>query len=193
MPFGRMLDRVAAHAERSERVRRGASSFRLLLKYTSYTLVVYNKHILECVFVHFLKFTYLYFYTRASQARVDALSALSCAASSLYGTVSLLVPTLSLSSLFPSLYSYITHASSPLGWGDPIQEKSRLVYGAGYQTNGIMAHVPFGYSSPNLSRYHARYATALGSKFANVQNANAHPARVCVATAKPVHSITSPK
>ena len=50
-----------------------------------------------------------------------------------------------------------------------------------------MARILLGYLSPNLLRYHARYATALGSKLANVQNANAHPARVCVATANPVH------
>jgi hypothetical protein len=53
--------------------------------------------------------------------------------------------------------------------------------------NGIMAPLSAGYLAPNLSRYHTRVATARGNKFAKVQNANAAPARVCVATANPVH------
>ena len=63
-----------------------------------------------------------------------------------------------------------------------------------YTRNGKNAfrRVPTAFS-PNASAYHFLYLTERGKRLANVQNANAFKAALFVATARPSHSMNSPK
>lgn len=134
--LGRMRNRGAARAERSERVRRGVSFFCPLLKYlihsSSYTI---NKFWIAYLFI-FLKIIH---FTHAQAERESTLYLLSPA-------LSLLSMVQYLSTSPPSLSLLSTHLvyAAVLRAGGGTQSKKRPVYSAGYQMNGIMAYMPLG-------------------------------------------------